>query len=183
MADIDWMDIDLDDFDPYADSPWTAIDAMEGGWCCYGSAGFGTVERCTCWEPIYDLPEQHRPMVGVPPVERPAPCWDCAYRTDSPEWQQDGGEHLADLAHGRGQFFCHDGIRRVIAYRHEGTGLVRPAGPGDYQPPIVTDQGRQAPYRADGLPGFICAGWAARHRRAGQPTIRPRTAPTTFLCH
>lgn len=34
------------------------------------------------------------------------------------------------------------------------------ASTGDYQPPIVEG----IPYRADGQPGLLCAGWVARNR-------------------
>lgn len=178
----DWLDMDLDDLPPA--SVWDDITAMEEGFCCFQSASAdGDVERCTCWEPVYDHDTQHRPMIGLPPVVRPAACWDCAYRPDSAERAHGEGEALESLPHGRGMFFCHDGIRRAVAYRHQGTGLVRPAGYGDYQPPIVNNGGDRAPYRADGLPAFVCAGWANRHRAAGTPELIRSTTPPVFFCH
>lgn len=178
---IEWLHEDLDELP--APSVWDDIDAMEGGWCCYQAAGDGDPTYCTCWEPIYDLDVQHRPMVGVTPVERPSQCQDCAYRADSPEMGDYRADGLAGLPYGRGVFFCHDGIRRAVAYQHSGTGLVRPAGEGDYVPPIRMPGLDPVPYRADGLPAFICAGWAARHRHAGAPPIKRSTAPAIHFCH
>jgi MoaA/NifB/PqqE/SkfB family radical SAM enzyme len=63
-------------------------------------------------------------------------------------------------------FWCHQGIRRVVEYRHP-DGRVYPVPPlaagvdGAYEPPII--DGR--PYKADGTPADVCAGWWARFER------------------
>lgn len=61
---------------------------------------------------------------------------------------------------GRGEpFWCHDGIRRPVAWRHPNLpGVVIPGSPSDYQPPMIGG----VPFRADGRPAALCAGWVAR---------------------
>ncbi len=135
-------------------------DAGEGT-CCMGAAMFGP-ERCTCWQPVYDL-DQAQPVEAAPST-RAAPCEDCAFRADSPERQGEpgyaGSEAELDRLVATGQpFFCHQGIRRPITWRHP-TGTEIPGDPANYQPPIIVG----VPYRADGTPAEVCAGWAARHR-------------------
>ncbi len=125
---------------------------------CWGSLMDGPA-ACTCWEPIFDL-EQREPDVAAWRSERagivttrPRRCHDCAFRPDSPERAR--GDELEALDN----FWCHQGIRRAVAYRHP-DGRVRPAGEGDYQPPITAD----APWRADGTPAERCAGHAQAQR-------------------
>lgn len=131
---------------------------VEEYFCCYGAAGMGR-DRCTCWEPVYDLEQQPLENGGVPPAEpatRRKCCADCAYRNGSPERER--GEELP-----RGpdkEFWCHQGMRRAVAYRHPESGREVPAGDGDYQPP-VGPRSRPFAWRADGTPGERCAGWAA----------------------
>lgn len=141
-----------------------------GGWCCEGSVIMGAA-YCTCWEEVYDL-DQAEPdplavrllAAGVEPSARRTRCADCAYRPGSPERRSEEGaghdaDSLEEIAAGGGRFFCHEGMRRVIQVRHP-LGLVAAANPGAYRPPGVDG----VPYRADGQPGLLCAGWVARSR-------------------
>lgn len=138
--------------------------------CCAGRALEGP-RGCECWTEVFDLTQS--PIaegVPVPPVPlrpcEPGPGDDgCAYRGTSPERTGSGG-HSGDAdeldrlaAAAADPFFCHSGIRRVVALVHEPTG-VRWELPdfSDYRPPIA---GR-VPYRADGRPAMICAGWVLR---------------------
>lgn len=146
------------------------------GMCCIGAAIYGP-DRCTCWEPVYDL-DQTDP-VPVPASTRAEPCDDCAFRPDSPERQGDeryvGDEYELNRLVREGQpFSCHKGIRRPLRWEHRpadckpsdcdelnpGRVTVVPGDPANYSPPIIDGQ----PYKADGTPADICAGWAARRR-------------------
>lgn len=116
----------------------------------------------TCWEEIYDLDQQPiRPGMPLPPVPVRM-CGDCAYRPGSPERQGDdtykGDQDLLDELVATGQsFYCHAGIRRVTAWRHP-AGVEIPGHPGAYDPPIKD----AVPYKADGTPANLCAGWLLR---------------------
>lgn len=62
-----------------------------------------------------------------------------------------------------------------MAWRHP-AGMRIPADPGrdgDYQPPIVLG----VPFRADGQPGLLCAGWAGRDVIASTRSNDPRIDP------
>ena len=130
------------------------------GWCCEGSAYRGA-SGCLCWEPVYDL-EQAEPRTELPSGLRPSMCGDCAYRPGSPERQGDPAA-VADqagldaLVASGTPFWCHQGIRRPIEWRHP-SGMVIPGSALDYRPPIVDG----VPFKANGEPGELCAGWAAR---------------------
>lgn len=135
------------------------------GACCDGSAVKGP-QYCTCWEPAFDAEQQ--PVSKGEPGKRTAPCSDCAYRIGSPERQGDeryngDAEFLDRIVVTGERFFCHAGIRQAVK-------LVHPSGaevdllalaPGDYRPPVENG----VPYKADGTPGDLCAGWAARRAR------------------
>lgn len=149
-----------------------------GGTCCYGAVIYGP-GRCTCWTPVFDL-EQAEPdqqlvtwlAAGIEPNTRQRMCHGCAYRPNSPEQSDDPtylGDHdeLERIAR-EDRFWCHQGMRRPVAWRHP-TSVEVPGHPGGYQPPIVNN----VPYKADGTPGELCAGWAARHR-AVDATRSPR---------
>lgn len=127
--------------------------------CCYGSV-MGA-NRCTCWEPVYDLDQQ--PLEEpTEPATRSKCCHDCAYRNGSPERADEHeAERLCMVAHSGGEqeFWCHQGVRRVIAFRHP-DGRELPAGDGDYRPPIGPKD-RPLVWKADGTVGERCAGWAA----------------------
>jgi hypothetical protein len=132
--------------------------------CCYGEAVYGPT-RCTCWEPVYDLEQQSlanggRLPEGFEPETRTKCCRDCAYRQGSPERERGEGDQLDDWAlDGRSEFWCHQGVRRVVAFRHP-DGRELPAGEGDYRPPVGPDE-RPVVWKADGTVGERCAGWAA----------------------
>lgn len=137
------------------------------GYCCDGRIDEGPA-FCTCWVPEHDLEQQpvdelHRYALalGFPPATRDLMCGDCAYRPGSPEKANAGD--AADLeewaGHPNHAFWCHQGIRRPVRWRHP-SGAVVDGDPADYQPLIVAG----VPYRADGTPAELCAGWAARRR-------------------
>lgn len=140
------------------------------GGCCWGEI-VGGPGRCTCWTPRYDL-EQTAPdpevarwlAAGVQPNTRQRMCADCAYRPGSPERTGDetyagDAETLEQLAAGGDRFWCHQGIRRPVEWSHP-AGVTIPGQPAAYAPPVVAG----VPYRADGTPAELCAGWAARRR-------------------
>lgn len=137
--------------------------------CCIGSAMGGPAD-CTCWEVVYDLQQADR-LVPGPRVTRDEMCADCAFRPGSPELSDDRRDGLLELAYGDNPFWCHHGIRRVIEWRHP-DGRVVAADPGDYRPPVPNGR----PYRADGTPAEICAGWDAHHHRATAELAREEVA-------
>lgn len=133
-----------------------------GGACCDGAAAMGP-QYCTCWEPVFDLEQQ--PVAEGEPGQRAALCRDCAYRPGSPERQGDkrysgDPELLEQIIRTGARFFCHAGIRQVAKLVHPSGAVVDAleAAPGGYQPPVVNG----VPHKADGSPGDVCAGWAAR---------------------
>jgi hypothetical protein len=140
--------------------------------CCTGMADGGML-YCTCWTVVYDV-EQQSPdaalglAIGLGKQDAPQRdrmCGDCAYRPDSPEKSaspayRDGPDELERLARDD-RFWCHDGMRQPKAWLHPPSRVRLDAvGAGDYQPPVVAG----VPWRADGRPGLLCAGWAARRR-------------------
>lgn len=126
--------------------------------CCYGAALSG-LDRCTCWEPVYDI-EQAAPHEGRFEV-RADQCVDCAYLPGSPEQQSpDDAELLEELALRGDRFWCHQGMRRVVLWRHP-SGAMIPGHPGDYAPHCASG----VAYRVDGQPADLCRGWD-RARRA-----------------
>lgn len=136
--------------------------------CCPGRRSDGPA-GCTCWAPVYDVDQQdpRRIRHGEAPDVRDRMCGDCAYRPGSPERQGDesmgaDAQFLEQLAASGTRFWCHDGMRKPTAWQHP-AGMRIPAASdrdGDYQPLIANG----VPYRADGRPGLLCAGWAARRR-------------------
>lgn len=124
-----------------------------GGTCCYGAPVYGP-DRCTCWAAVYDL-EQAAPVPAVQET-RPTMCDDCAYRPGSPERLGDE-DHLLGLPARGATFSCHDGMRSVVKWVHP-SGAEVLGSPDAYEPPVVD----AVPYRADGAPALLCAGWAAR---------------------
>lgn len=142
--------------------------------CCPGRIADGPA-GCTCWEPVYDRDQvEVDPATAlavatgdVQPDERHRMCGDCAYRPASPEKSGQtthvgGAVQLERLAAAGERFYCHDGFRSPVAWRHP-AGMRIPADPdrdGDFQPLIVLG----VPFRANGSPGLLCAGWAGRRR-------------------
>jgi hypothetical protein len=147
-------------FDAHRDWPETPTTGM----CCMGSAARGP-SSCTCWEPVYDV-EQAAPRTdGLLFGCRSSMCKDCAYRPGSPERRGDeeaaGDQELLDDLVVRGQpFWCHQGMRRPVRYRHP-SGVVVAASPLEYAPP----QSGGRLFKADGSPADLCFGWAARRAR------------------
>ncbi|GAA4845689.1 hypothetical protein GCM10023201_41340 [Actinomycetospora corticicola] len=145
-------------------------DAGEGA-CCWGNV-IGGPNHCTCWVPVYDL--EQGPLdetlagwlaAGVEPNTAATMCGGCAYRPGSPEKLGDD-RHAADAdelervaGSATDRFFCHAGIRRVVRWRHP-SGAEIDGHAASYHPPIR----HGAPWRADGQPAELCAGWAARRR-------------------
>lgn len=129
--------------------------------CCYGAAEYGP-DRCTCWEPIYDQ-EQEPADRAASPGTRSTMCDDCAYRPTSPEAQGDPN-YSERPEPGAGTFWCHQGMRRPVAWRHP-AGITVEATGHFYEPPVLRGpDGEGVPYKADGSPGDRCAGWAAHAR-------------------
>lgn len=131
--------------------------------CCMASAMRGP-RACTCWEPVYDLrqtdPDNSREYSRADLHVRAECCFDCAYRNGSPERAEGYDEELRDVAGTAGDVFaCHQGMRRVVSWRHP-DGRELPAGDGDYAPPMIGG----VAFKADGTSADLCAGWAA-HRR------------------
>ena len=118
---------------------------------------------CTCWRPIYEG-EQDTVRAAETVVRPDGMCRDCAYRPGSPEKAGDP-EHRGDaddlegLAQTGRPFYCHDGMRRIAKWVHP-SGAEVPGHPADYAPPMVGP----VPYRTDGTPAYLCAGWDARRR-------------------
>lgn len=99
-------------------------------------------------------------------VFRPLPTWPYPEQPHRPAtYQATYARTLLDLE-ALPNFWCHQGIRRPVAYRHP-DGRVRPVeDSADYRPPMgkVAPTGEQVPYRADGTPAERCAGWAQVQR-------------------
>lgn len=155
---------------PHSDCWGLELPDAGEGMCCYGAAVFGA-HRCTCWQPVYDLEQQpideqaaHWLACGIEPVTRRRMCGDCAYRPDAPERNGVPGfagdaETLERFVLTGSRFWCHVGIRRALKWVHP-SGAEVPGHAGDYDPP----KRGGVPYRADGSPGEVCAGWDARRR-------------------
>lgn len=134
--------------------------------CCLGAAEDGP-DACTCWEPEHDLIQQDLRRDLAPEI-RSEPCADCAYRPDSLE--RAGDERMSCSAPGELEriardsiFWCHDGMRKPVQWRHR-LGIIVELDVDHYDPPIREVDGVAVPFRANGLPGLQCAGWAARRR-------------------
>lgn len=133
-------------------------DAGEGA-CCYGAAVDGP-DGCTCWEPVFD--RDQAPCVDQDRNLRTEMCPDCAYRPNSPERRGDPSysgdeDDLMGIVERGEMFVCHQGIRKAVQWRHGPTGVTIPGHEGNYCPPIRSG----VPFKADGTPADICAGWAA----------------------
>ncbi|TCO57166.1 hypothetical protein [Actinocrispum wychmicini] len=148
--------------------------------CCLGRVEDGPAS-CTCWRPVYDLEQQpideHARQLladGIQPNTRTQMCGDCAYRPHSPEMSGDptyagDADHLEQLARDAWRFWCHQGMRIPVKWVHP-TGAEVPGHAGSYQPPMDTRLG--VPFRADGTPAELCAGWDARRRAVAHQETR-----------
>lgn len=128
--------------------------------CCYGAVEDGP-SGCTCWTPVYDR-DQATPDPTVAPKVREQ-CDDCAFRSDSPERTGDDRYVSTDDVPVGQPFWCHRGMRKPVAWRHP-AGIVVEVDGDFYEPPQRRVGRLGVPYKADGSPGDICAGWAARNR-------------------
>lgn len=138
---------------------WVDANPGQDIWCCIGALHNGP-DACTCWVPEYDV-EQLPPRLGVPEV-RERMCGDCAFRPGSPERAEEYSEEtLLELALTGTPFWCHDGMRRPSRWRHPELGVVD-GRTDDWQPAMLGP----LPFRADGRPALLCAGWAAHGRAA-----------------
>jgi hypothetical protein len=96
-------------------------------------------------------------------------CHDCAYRKDSPErngeegFQGDEEELFHIVATGK-KFYCHQGVRKIVKYRHP-SGMEIDAHPADYNWRLVTKDGETFPIKADGSAADICGGWCKNRRK------------------
>lgn len=154
--------------------------------CCVGALEDGPAS-CECWVPIYDL-EQQPIAESLTPGQRTEMCADCAYRPDSPERTgddrhtcSDDGE-LDDIARGDNPFWCHQGLRKPTAFRHETLGIIVPTDSDAYDPPFAKIDGRRIPIKADGSAGDRCAGWMARKRQLTAPEPRKMLRLEPYLC-
>lgn len=138
--------------------------------CCADAVEFGPT-CCTCWEEIYDIDQAPIDRVAMV-ATRLSMCDDCAYRPGSPERSGDprymarneaGDGGLPDVPAGA-TFWCHQGIRKPIAYRHSTLGIEIPAKTDHYSPAIFERDGQAIPFKADGSPAERCAGWFAHNR-------------------
>jgi len=125
--------------------------------CCWGSSISG-LDRCSCWKPEYDAEQvEPRPRASATSM---AQCVDCAFLPGSPEQQSpEDAELLDELALCGERFWCHQGMRRVVLWRHP-SGATIP-GHADEYAPLCRDG---VAYRADGQPADLCRGWARARR-------------------
>lgn len=133
--------------------------------CCIGAAVYGP-GRCTCWEPVFEC-EQLAAADG-PIVAAPAKCADCAYRPGSAERADEYTAEilLLDLPQRGEQFWCHQGMRRPVAYVHPQLGTM-PGDSADWQPLIAAG----TPRKADGTPALLCAGWSALRAKVKKEAV------------
>lgn len=144
-------------------------------WCCGGAAETEDLHYCTCWVPVVEPPTgQVAPDRTPAGPARDRMCSDCAFRPGSPERASDDAV-VADAATlercvSEGvPFYCHDGLLRIVAYEHP-SGVRVEAPPDAYTPPIRDG----VPYRADGTPALLCAGWQARRDHLLAPASAAR---------
>jgi len=154
------------------DAPFDALRTLSQlGSCCLGAVTEGPV-GCTCWVPEYDL-EQREDLAIAEPATREIMCSTCAYRSTSPERNGDPNYQFSDdeLPVGPTPFWCHQGMRKPLRWRHR-LGITIEATGDYYDPPMRTVDRAGIPYKADGTPGDRCAGWAAARRRLGCGTAQ-----------
>jgi len=131
-------------------------------WCCMGAVSAG---RCTCWEPVYDT-EQAPEIPNLRPVVRPTPCSNCACRGDK-RGADDYDAALEDMrrraAVGK-PFYCHAGMRMVLAHVHPDGSRIETGDEWYFDAPW-SKAGH--PLKTDGSPADLCTGWAAMAGRKG----------------
>lgn len=142
------------------------IPASMEPWCCGGAAEVEDMHYCDCWVPVIEPATGQTPPDGTPAsVARPSMCSDCAFRPGSPERANDESvtadtDDLERCVTTGVPFYCHDGMVRVLGWDHP-SGVHVEAPVDAYTPPIRMG----TPYRADGAPALLCAGWQARRAR------------------
>lgn len=149
--------------------------AVGDGDCCWGAVVRGPL-GCTCWQPVFDVDQQEPDatavkllQAGIEPSTRSRMCHDCAYRPDSPEMRGDptvngDAEFLDRIARTAERFWCHQGMRKPTRWVHP-SGKEIPGSDGSYDPPKITAAGGlPVPFKANGSPAELCAGWSARSR-------------------
>jgi hypothetical protein len=139
-------------------------DCETGEACCCWGAVLNDEWGCDCWVAEFDVEQAPpRPPATVADLRAvDTMCGDCAFRHGSPERADAYSEEtLFALAAEGKPFWCHAGMRRPVRWRHP-DGRVIDGSPDDWQPPLLGG----VPYRADGSPGLLCAGWVARAERA-----------------
>jgi hypothetical protein len=144
----------------YPARQWHELHPDDDSLACCEAAAYDPV-RCTCWVAEYDdVQSTELQPVGclADLTVRARGCSDCAYLPGSPERAEAflADELMAAPVEGR-PFYCHDGMLRPARWRHP-AGRVVDGHPDAWEPPMVGD----VPYRLDGSPGLLCAGWAAR---------------------
>lgn len=138
--------------------------------CCDGSAVYDQT-RCTCWEPVYAVEQSPpRPPASIGDIQvrarmcPPGPDDEagCAFRPGSPERTDPLlVDELDELVYAGTPFWCHTGMRRPVRWEHP-DGRVIPGDPADWHPAMVG----ALPFRTDGQPALLCAGWWAAVVRA-----------------
>ncbi len=155
---------------PYPAREWARLHPDdETAGCCYGSAMDGQ-DACTCWVAVYDVEQtEPRKPTGLGDIApRPSMCADCAFRPGSPERGDTfTREALLELPLRGDPFWCHEGMRRPARWEHP-DGRVMAGSPDDWHPARIGSV--PIPYRADGSPALLCAGWAALAAHAKEPT-------------
>jgi hypothetical protein len=153
------------------------------GNCCWGALVRGP-ESCLCWQPVYDLNQQAPDATavtllraGIEPTTRTTMCGDCAYRPNSPEKNSDptyngDPEFLERIARDAERFWCHQGMRRPLKWVHP-SGQEIPGSDAAYDPPKAKVDNGFVPFKADGTPAELCAGWDARRRALASHTDLP----------
>lgn len=105
-------------------------------------------------------------------------CGDCAFRKDSPERREAFLEEaLMELPTTGQPFYCHEDMRRPVRWEHP-DGRTVEGSTADWQPPIIGG----LPYRLDGRPGLLCAGWAARADAVDRASTDSGSGPSAVGC-
>lgn len=139
---------------------------------CWGDENGGP--HCSCWVPTYSELQQELDT-SLRPQVRASPCESCACRV--PGGQLRDGSPIPDDLPGaydamldnlarRKPFYCHSGMRLIVAEFHPQLGVTREV---DWHPVPPTVEG--IPYKADGTPCDFCAAWAAQIPEGDRPSL------------